>query len=294
MIWNKIKHIYRNNKATVVTCAAIVTGIVTFGKDSLELVTYLNSFNPYSEENSSLPIEIGMKISDAELTLGEPQERTFIGNSYFSHGIELNPDYEFQDEVGGVTAKRLPSGIAYKGKIDGIRLGSSIEDINEEKGNPTYWGVDSEQSSVAIWNDTDTLTIVYFKANKHGVWVADSITYTKAASIVAYRSILLSVLQELKAGRVSMFAEELAERGTDPDFENNKLGMLTLNQFSKQYLHQEFEFIMMKPALGGGAELYLGFNEKKVLYFWVYPLGWEQPTIRAIVDLEKYHENFGA
>ncbi|MEZ8311515.1 hypothetical protein AB6D20_019290 [Vibrio splendidus] len=294
MTWNRIKQIYRDHKGKVVTFAAIVAGVVALGKDSSEVLTFVNSFNPYSEENRSLPIDIGMKISEAEMELGEPQERSFIGNSYYSHGIELNPDYEFQDKVGGVTVKRLPSGVTYKGKIDDIRLGYTIEEATEVKGSPTYWGVESQERSVAIWNDIETLTIVYFEANKNGIWVADSITYTKAASIVAYRSILLSIFQELKAGRVSIFAEELAERGSAPDFMDNELGMLTLGQFSSQYLHQKYEIVMMKPAIGGGVELYLGFNEEKVLYFWIYPLGWEQPTLRAIVDLEVLHKNFGA
>jgi hypothetical protein len=293
MIWNKIKQFYSDNKGKLVTCAAIITGVVTLGKDSFDLITYFNSVNPYSEENRTLPIKIGMKIADAEKVLGAPQDRNFIGNSYFSHGIELNPDYEFQDQVGGITVKRLPSGVIYKGKVDGIRLGWSIDDIKDNKGNPTYWGVESNQSSVAIWNNIKTLTIVYLKPNKQNIWVADSITYTKEASITAYRSILLSVFQELKAGRISRFAEELAERGKKPEFKKNDLGMLSLEEFSQKYLHQSFEFIMMRPAIGGGVELYLGFNKEKILYFWIYPLGWEQPTIRAIVDLEKYHNNFG-
>lgn len=289
---NKIKRVYNQNKRGVLFSVALLTGIVATGKNLSEVLSFVEKYNPLSEENSNPPIEIGMKITEVEDILGQPQEVGFISKSYFSHGIEINPDYESPEEVGGITVKRLPSGIMYKGKIDDIRLNDSVEEIKEAKGAPTYWGIDSPESSTAIWYENDFLTIVHFTANKDEIWTADSIIYTKSASFVAYRAILLSVFQELKAGRVSQFAEELAERGRDKDFNNNDLGMLSLESFSRQYLHQDYEFVLMKPALGGGAEIYLSFGDK-LLYFWIYPLGWEKPTVRAIVDLEQYHKNFG-
>lgn len=49
-----------------------------------------------------------------------------------------------------------------------------------------------------VWYKNDLLTIVQFKPDKDKIWIADSITYTKAASMVAYRTILASVFQDLK------------------------------------------------------------------------------------------------
>ncbi|MBN3098080.1 hypothetical protein H4F38_09975 [Pectobacterium brasiliense] len=293
----KIKNFYRQHKRKVIFCIAIIGGLtyyidtaVTFGRNFSEVSSFIMKLNPMSQENSSPPFKIGMKITDVEKVIGEPQRVNFIAKSYFSHGIEINPDYENPDNVGGITVKTLPSGVMYKGKVDGIRLNTSFEEVKKNKGNPTYWGVESAKSSIAIWYENEMLTIVHFTPGKDEIWQSDSITYTKSASIVAYRAILLSVFQELKAGRVSQFAEELAERENTDFFKDNDLGLISLSSFSQQYLHLDYEFVLMKPAIGGGVELYLAFGEK-LLYFWIYPLAWEKPTVRAIIDLDLYHTN---
>lgn len=290
---DRIKRFFHHKKRIVMLCVGLLAGVVAVGNDLSELVKFVEKYNPWSEENSAAPIRIGMDLTEVEGILGKPQEINFISRSYFSYGIEVNPDYEHREKVGGVTAKRLPSGVMYKGKIDGIRLGESANEVKEIKGEPTYWGIDASDSSTAIWyKKSDVLTIVHFSANENNVWVADSITLTRASSFVAYRAILLSVFQELKAGRVSQFAEELVEMSKKASFKDNKIGMISLKEFSKKYLYQSYEFVFMKPAIGGGAEIYLGFGDK-LLNFWVYPVGWEKPSLRAIVEMHKFYEDFG-
>ncbi|MBC5853468.1 hypothetical protein [Vibrio metschnikovii] len=283
---NWIKRTYREHKNKVVFSAALLAGIIAFSENLVAFGSFINTYNPFSEQNSSPPIDIGMPISEVEVLLGQPQEIDFISRSYFSHGIEVNPSYEYQDLVGGITVKKLPSGVMFKGRVDGISLNSSVDDIKNTKGRPTYWGVESDGKAVAIWYAHDLLTIVNFEPDKNNISVATSITHTESASIVAYRSILLSIFQELKAGRVSQFAKEFEARAKStvlPD------GMLTLESFANTYLHQKYQLIAMKPALMGGAELYVGFGDT-LLYFWIYPLSWKQPTLRAIVDIEKFHK----
>lgn len=287
-----IKILYRRNKKKVLMGTAFLAGLVAFGDNLSAVSNFIMTHNPLSEENRNPPLTIGMTIIEAEKNLGKPQEINFIARSYFSHGIEINPDYEHEDEVGGITVRKLPSGVMYRGKIEGIRLNSSFDELKDIKGNPTYWGVESSDSSTAIWYENENVTIVHFSPNAEKKWSADSITYTRAASMVSYRAILLSVFQELKAGRVSQFAEELAERENSDFFEKNDIGMLSLRDFSEQYLHQDYEFVLMEPALNGGAEIYLAFGEK-LLVFWIYPLGWEQPTLRAILDLDIFKKNHG-
>ncbi|MEF1285946.1 hypothetical protein QTN94_19015 [Vibrio sp. M250220] len=287
-MFNWIAQVYRNHKNKVIFCTALLAGIVGVSQNLTIVGGFFNKYNSYSERNKTPPIKIDMPITEVEALLGQPQEIDFISRSYYSHGIEVNPDYEHQDKVGGITVTRLPSGVMFKGKVDGVSLNSSVDDIKSAKGSPTYWGVDSGGRAVAIWYANELLTIVHFEPNKQEISVATSITHTKAASIVAYRSILLSIFQELKAGRVSQFAEEIEARAKSTTFPE---GMLTLESFANNYLHQEYQLVAMKPSLMGGAELYVGFGEK-LLYFWIYPLGWTQPTLRAIVDMETFAKQF--
>ena len=282
--YNRIKaFIIRNFKsliAVLILFSALITGISDIDK----VVNYFQKINPFSSLNKELSINIDMNLTDVNLILGKPNETNGMLISYFSHGIQIAPDYEFRNNVGGIVVKQLPSGVMYKGIINGIKLNYTFEEIKEELGEPTYWGISSELSSTAIWTkeNSNILTIVDFSKEKQ--WKANKITYSKQSSIVTYLAILTSAIQELKANRVSVFFEELNKKG------NSKLmdADVPLKEFIAKFLHKDYDIIGIKGNPFGGVHIILGY-EDAILVFWVYPLEWEQPSIRAIINANKYY-----
>ena len=84
--------------------------------------------------------------------------------------------------------------------------------------------------------------------------------------------------------------EKIANDLTPPTFETEDI--LTKyaeieNPLDTQIFNEEYELLGARPAWGGGAEVLVAFIESKVvLAFWVYPLQWIYPVIRAIYKLK--------
>ena len=284
---NRIGRILKNK----LTVFVLVIGFVVTQIENIEkLQEYIKPFNPFIEENQESPITIGMSIEKVETLLGKPHEVSVFYSSYFSHGLKISSDYEDGTLVGGVTASKLKSGRSYKGTLQGIKLGMDINQVNDVLGKPDYWGISSNDLSTALWENGDFITIVHYTPDKNEKWNASEITHAKPSSIFTYESILNAAIQELKAGRIPKFLDELHKKSKVEYYGGN--GILKLDEFIRDYLHLESELLMIQSGDFGGAYLTYGYQNGKVLRFWIYPLGWKNPEIRTIIDYQKFADAF--
>lgn len=245
-------------------------------KDAWEHVTlHIDAFR------DKAPVALGATFREVHDTIGTPSDYSALGEEYFSLGLIVFQQYGKPDVVGGLTALRLPSGVAFEGRLNRIKLGMSFAEVQDVLGVPTFWGIPESHPPVALWKDKDELTFVYFTlAGANGTPTAVQITYCKESSTAAYHAIVSAALQELRAGRVAEYFDEFRSRKDALDIP----GDMTFDVFVDRYAHLGYEIVGVEPNLAGGAVVLLLYDNDDLLSVWVYPLGWETPSIRAIVS----------
>ena len=240
--------------------------------------------------NISLEEDVPVKLGDSKERvleiLGEPDAIGWQIAHYYSDGIEVSYDQHF-DTVDGLNIYSLPNGAAFEGTVFGIKLRDSFAKVKEIIGRPSHWGLAYENSSIAIWEIDDKLLVIGLWRNSskktllpsQQLGTVESITYCNRKSFVGYTALVAIAIEQLKRG----ITPELFER------EN----ILTKNigfdgaVFDEAVFEEEYEILGAQPAVMGGAEVFAAFTESQtVLAFWIYPLAWKEPVIRAIYKIK--------
>lgn len=229
----------------------------------------------------SFPVRIGDTRVRAVELLGEPDDAGQIVDHYYSEGIEISYDQHF-GTVDGLSVYPLPSGTAFEGTVCGIKLGDSFATVKDSIGRPSHWGLAYENSSMAVWEIDDKLVVVEFwRSNprtttllpSQQLGTVKSISYCNRKSFVGYNALVAIAIEQMR-------------RGVTPSaFE--KEDILTIDvELDSPIFAEEYEMLGARLAPSGGAEVLVAFIESKVvLAFWVYPLKWRDPVIRAIYKL---------
>ncbi len=229
----------------------------------------------------NFPIKIGDTREHVLAVLGKPDATGWQIEHYYSEGIEISYDQHF-DTVDGLNVYPLLTGTAFEGTIFGIKLGDSFARVKEIIGRPSHWGLAYENSSIAVWEIDDKLLVVeIWRTNNNKktllssqqLGTVKSICYCNRKSFVGYNALVAIAIEQSKRGI------------TPPAFERNDI-LTTDIELNNLISSEEYEMLGARLAIMGGAEVLVAFIESKVvLAFWVYPLGWEHPVIRAIYKL---------
>ena len=189
--------------------------------------------------------------------------------------------------MDGISIYYLPSGTAFEGTLLGIKLGDPFSKVKENLGNPLYWGLSYEKSSIAVWEFDEKLLLIRIWSNKNGdvsipfqqLGTVRSISYCNQKSFIAYNALVARAIDQIGRGEIPKEFEH----------ENISISGIELNS---PIFQEEYELLGAQPAMFGGAEVLVGFPEtKEVIAFWIYPLQWRYPVIRAIYKMENSSEN---
>jgi len=255
----------------------------TAPEDHIEIM-WKEHFGLLNPKAISLEVDFPVKLDDTRehvlKVLGEPDATGWQIEHYYSEGIEVSYDQHF-DTVDGLIVYPLPSGTAFEGTVFGIKLGDSFARVKEIVGRPSHWGLAYENSSIAVWEIGDKLLVAEFwrsdsrktLLSSHQLGTVKSIAYCNRKSFIGYNALVAIAIEQIKRGV------------TPPAFE--KEDILTMDvELGSPIFSEEYEMLGAQPALYGGAEVIVAFMESKiVLGFWVYPLEWQYPVIRAIYKL---------
>ncbi|MCA1643718.1 MAG: ATP-binding protein [Acidobacteria bacterium] len=231
------------------------------------------------EEN--FPVKLGDARERVFEILGEPDVTGWQVVQYYSEGIEISYDQHF-DTVDGLIVYPLPAGTAFEGTVFGIKLGDSFARVKEIVGRPSHWGLAYENSSIAVWEIDDKLLVVEFWRSSNDkktllssqqLGTVKSISYCNRKSFVGYNALVAITIEQIKRGI------------TPPLFETENIVLMNV-ELDSPIFDEDYEMLGARAALAGGAEVLVAFIESKVvLAFWVYPLQWQYPVIRAIYKL---------
>lgn len=237
------------------------------------------------EEN--FPVKIGDTRERVLEVLGESDAEGWNIDHYYSEGIEISYDQHF-GTVDGLIVYPLPSGTAFEGTVFGIKLGDSFARVKEIIGRPSHWGLAYENSSIAVWEIDDKLLVVGFwrssdrktLLSSQQLGTVQSISYCNRKSFVGYNALVAIAIEQTKRGV------------NPPAFEREDIPMTGV-ELDSPVFNEEYEMLGARPAISGGAEVLIAFAESEVvLAFWVYPLEWQYPVIRAIYKLgDTIHES---
>lgn len=228
----------------------------------------------------TFPIRLDDTMERVLEVLGEPNASGYRIAHYYSEGIEVSYD-QHDDFVDGLSIYHLPSGTAFEGTLFGIKLGDSFAKVKENLGNPSYWGLTYEKSSIALWEIDDKLLFVTIWSNKkrddsipfQQLGTVRSISYCNQKSFIGYNVLVARAIEQIARGDIpkEFEQEDISIRGVSLD---------------SPIFRKEYELLGARPAFSGGAEVLVGFREsKEVIAFWVYPLQWTYPVIRAIYKI---------
>ncbi|MBC7933534.1 MAG: ATP-binding protein [Rubrivivax sp.] len=233
----------------------------------------------------SLEVDFPVKLGDTRErvleALGKPNITGRNIEQYFSEGIEVSYDQHF-DTVDGLIVYPLPTGTAFEGTVFGIKLGDSFAKVKEAVGRPSHWGLAYENSSIAVWEIEDKLLVAEFWRSSNDkttllssqqLGTVKSISYCNRKSFVGYNALVAIAIEQIKRAI------------TPTSFESENIVMMNI-EIDSPIFNEDYEILGARPALMGGAEVLVAFIESKVvLAFWVYPLEWKYPVIRAIYKL---------
>lgn len=234
----------------------------------------------------SFPVRLDDSMERVLEVLGKPDATGWRIAHYYSEGIEISYD-QHNDFVDGISIYHLPSGTAFEGTLFGIKLGDSFAKVKENLGKPSYWGLSYEKSSIAVWEFDDKLFLIRIWSNKNRddsipfqqLGTVRSISYCNQKSFIGYNALVARAIEQIGRGEIpkEFEREDISIRGVDLDSPN---------------FHQKYELLGAQPATLGGTEVLIAFPEtKEVIAFWVYPLQWRYPVIRAIYKLSGDSEN---
>lgn len=226
------------------------------------------------------PVKLNHSREHVHKVLGEPDAIGWQLEQYYSEGIEISYD-QHHDFVEGLTITHLPSGTAFEGTLFGIKLGDTFSKAKEVLGPPDFWGLSYENTSMAVWEIADTYVLIWIWSNKkrdnsvpfQQLGTIRSISYCNKKSLIGYNVLAAKAMEQIK-------------RGEKPkEFEREDIQHIDIED---PLFDEPFELLGGKPAIMGGAEVWVGFPEsKEVIAFWIYPLEWRYPVIRAVYKLTK-------
>lgn len=244
-----------------------------------ERVEYKNFKDLSFEER--FPIKLNDSMEHVLEVLGEPDATGWQIAHYYSEGIELSFDQHF-DFVEGISIYHLPTGTAFEGTLLGIKLGDSFSSVKEKLGKPALWGLAYAKGTMAVWEFDDKLFMITIWSNKNKdntipfqqLGTVNTISYSNQKSFVGYNILVVRAINQIREGKIPK------------EFEREDILIDNIDLDSSLF-HQEYELLGAQQALMGGAEVWIGFPEtKEVVAFWVYPLRWQFPVIRAIYKLQ--------
>ena len=228
----------------------------------------------------SFPIRLDDTRERVLEVLGKPDATGWQIEQYYSHGIEISYDQHF-DTVDGLAVYPLPSGTAFEGTVFAIKLGDSFNKVKEVIGRPSHWGLAYENSSIAVWEIDDKLLVVEFwrsstrktLLSSQQLGTVKSIAYCNRKSLIGYNALVAIAIEQIKRGI------------TPSSFESEDILTMDIELDSPMF-SEEYEILGARPSIVGGAEVLVAFTASEVvLAFWVYPLEWQYPVIRAIYKL---------
>ena len=234
----------------------------------------------------AFPIKLGDTREQVSQVLGKPDAIGWQIEHYYSEGIEISYDQHF-NTVDGIHVYPLSTGIAFEGTMFGIKLGDSFAKVKEVMGRPSHWGLAYENSSIAVWEIDDKFLVTeIWRGNSRKtsllptkqLGTVKSICYCNRKSYVGYNALVAIAIEQIKRGI------------TPPVFEREDIKM-TEAALDDPIFTEEYEMLGVRTAPMGGAEVLVAFLESEVVIaFWVYPLQWLYPVIRAIYKLETQTE----
>jgi hypothetical protein len=225
----------------------------------------------------NFPVKLNDPFDQVIEVLGQPDATGWQVAQYYSEGIEIYFDQHF-DFVEALTIYHLPSGTACEGTLFGIKLGDSFIKVKSLLGPPAYWGLVYEKSSMAVWEFVDTLLVIQVWSDKNRTGAVPFqqlgtvrlISHCNRKSQVAYSAMVVKVIQQIRQGTVPK------------EFESEDISVSGI-KLDDPIFHETYELLGVRQAIMGGAEVLIGFHESKtVIAFWIYPLMWRNPVVRAI------------
>lgn len=217
------------------------------------------------EEN--FPVNLDDTMEHVLKVLGEPNDTGWRVAFYYSEGIEISYDQHY-DFVEAINIYHLPSGTAFEGTLLGIKLGDSFTKVKTVLGNPSYWALSYEKSSIAVWELNDKLLMIRIWGNKNRddsipfqqLGTVRSISYCNKKSHTAYNALVAKAIEQIGRGVIPK------------EFERDDIS-ITGVELDSPIFQEEYELLGSRPAMIGGAEVLVGFpKSKEIIAFWVYPL----------------------
>ena len=235
------------------------------------------------------PVQIGDHRKQVREQLGEPQEVSKATDNFYSEGITVYYDIH-NGQVDGLLAQPLKSGVAFSGTVHGISIGDDFSDARSKLGTPVDWGLPFETMSLATWEiDTDRLLIAYIDRpneaalNRKTVGIIRSIGTCTTKSFLSYIAVVSISIEQIRAGKTPTRIEDdtvlEARIGSGPD----EIRLIDVD-FDASFFAKEYNIVSVELGLMGGAWVYAVFGSNRYIAFWLYPLRWEFPVIRAIQD----------
>jgi hypothetical protein len=256
----------------------------TAPEDHIELM-WKERFGMLKFQTMSLEEDIPVKLGDTRdrvfEVLGKADATGWQIEQYYSEGIEISYDQHF-NTVDGLSVYPLPTGTAFEGTLFGIKLGDSFARVKEIIGRPSHWGLAYVNSSIAVWEIENKLLVVELWRSDYRekppspkqLGTVRSISYCNRKSYVGYNALVAIAIEQIKRGV------------TPPAFEKEDILMMDVELNSSTF-DEDYELLGARQAIGGGAEVLVGFvKSKAVLAFWVYPLQWQYPVIRAVYKIK--------
>jgi hypothetical protein len=270
----------------IVTAIIVVVGILTWLVRTTEtfqkLWNYLSPYIPIMKKRTTIPIKFGWKKEQVYKKLGKPQETTRLYDVFFSHGITVHYDYH-TDVVDGVIVGKMKSGISFEGSIYGVKIGDSFDVAKKKLGPNVDWGLPNQDISMAMWNigESFLITAIIKKPLSKIPEVSLKsdpiymIIHCIKSSFALYEAIVSVAIQQIRIGERPSLMEDRC--------------VLEVDLHDKLF-HEDYNIIAIVPSLFGGAIVHVAFESKKIISFWIYPLGWERPVIRVIAQFEPKKE----
>jgi hypothetical protein len=234
---------------------------------------------------TTLPVRLGMSKEELYKKLGPPHRIGLIADVWFQHSLVIC--YDRHGRTNGIQATSLPGGTSFPGRVEGIRLGQSLDECVNKLGSPRHWG-NPPHISISVWEREKDLLIVetwrqppndphYSNARPNtvkAIWLAAKNSYGAFQAIVAV-------------------AIEFIRGGVRPP--QIEQGAFVNVDLSAPFFRSEYEIFGVAPHLFGGASLGVKFTDVPALCFWVYPLHRPvsyEPVIRGIYPLRARAEHF--
>jgi len=250
------------------------------------------SLRPWSDRDEltrDFPVQIGDKRKRVRERLGDPQEAYQAMEVFYSEGITVYYDIH-NDQVDGLLAQRLKSGVAFSGTVHGVSLGDDFSTLQTELGNPVDWGLPYESMSLATWKtDNDRLVIAYIErpnkatSNHSTAGVIRSIGTCTIKSFLSYIAVVSISIEQIRAGKIPTRIEDSTILEASIGSGSDEMKLVNVD-FDAPFFAKEYNIVKAELGLMGGAWVYAVFGTDRYIAFWLYPLRWEFPVIRAIQD----------